>query len=152
MHGLHCAVAMTAFEKTVHYRGQEFLTKLVDTAGQDEYSLLPQNYTVGVHGYVLVYSVTSMKSFDVIKVIHDKLLDQVGASKIPIILVGNKRDLHMQRVVTFEMGKKLATEWNITFLESSAKQNEDVDIVFQKILQEIEKQFGGQDENGCTLI
>jgi GTPase SAR1 family protein len=30
---------------------------------QDEYSLLPQNYTVGVHGYVLVYSVTSMKRY-----------------------------------------------------------------------------------------
>ena len=29
---------------------------------------------------------------------------------------------------------------------------QDVDVVFQKILQEIEKQFGAQDENGCTLL
>ena len=28
------------------------------------------------------------------------------------------------RVVTFEMGKKLAQQWSITFMESSAKQNE----------------------------
>jgi len=27
-------------------------------------------------------------------------------------------------VVSFEMGKKLAQQWNITFMESSAKQNE----------------------------
>ena len=40
------------------------------------------------------------------------------------MLVGNKRDLHMQRVVTFEMGKKLASEWSVPFVESSAKQNE----------------------------
>jgi hypothetical protein len=26
--------SLSAFEKVVHYRGQEFLTKLVDTAGQ----------------------------------------------------------------------------------------------------------------------
>ena len=44
--------------------------------------------------------------------------------RVPIVLVGNKRDLHMQRVVTFEMGKKLANEWNVSFVESSAKQNE----------------------------
>ena len=44
--------------------------------------------------------------------------------RVPIVLVGNKRDLHMQRVVTFEMGKKLANEWNVSFIESSAKQNE----------------------------
>ena len=50
-----------AFEKVVHYHGQEFLTQLIDTAGQDEYCILPQSYTVGVHGYVLVYSVASMK-------------------------------------------------------------------------------------------
>ena len=43
---------------------------------------------------------------------------------MPIVLVGNKKDLHMQRVVTFEMGKKLANEWNVSFIESSAKQNE----------------------------
>ena len=44
--------------------------------------------------------------------------------RVPIVLVGNKKDLHMQRVVTFEMGKKLASEWNVSFIESSAKQNE----------------------------
>lgn len=48
----------------------------------------------------------------------------VNFLRVPIVLVGNKRDLHMQRVVTFEMGKKLANEWNVSFIESSAKQNE----------------------------
>ncbi len=80
----------SAFEKVVHYRGQEFLCPLIDTAGQDEYFLLPQNYTVGIHGYVMVYSVANEEvrescwfvmsthsyyrtpsSFDVVKVIHD---------------------------------------------------------------------------------
>ena len=62
---------------------------------------------------------------------------------VPIILVGNKSDLHMQRwacylcvwasvhhvsqhsrVVTLEMGRKLASDYHVPFLESSAKQNE----------------------------
>jgi len=29
---------------------------------------------------------------------------------------------------------------------------QDVDSVFQRMLQEIEKQFGGPDDSGCTLL
>jgi len=43
---------------------------------------------------------------------------------IPIVLVGNKKDLHMDRIVTQEEGRKLADSWNAVFLEASAKQNE----------------------------
>jgi Ras family protein len=60
----------TAFEKVVHYRGQEFHTQLIDTAGQDEYFMIPQSYTVGVHGYILVYSVTSKKRYAVMSLPH----------------------------------------------------------------------------------
>ncbi|XP_071340395.1 GTP-binding protein Rheb isoform X2 [Trachinotus anak] len=55
--------------------GQEYNLQLVDTAGQDEYSIFPQSYTIDVDGYILIYSVTSYKSFEVVRVIHEKLLD-----------------------------------------------------------------------------
>ncbi len=85
---------------------------------QDEYFLMPQSYTVGIHGYIMVYSVTSTKrysncncharemitqcitianaynnnfmlahSFDVVKVIYDKLLDQIGTNKFVLIFL-----------------------------------------------------------------
>ncbi|POI29433.1 hypothetical protein CIB84_006817 [Bambusicola thoracicus] len=63
-------------------------------------------------------------SFEVIKVIHGKLLDMVGKVQIPIMLVGNKKDLHMERVISYEEGKALAESWNAAFLESSAKENQ----------------------------
>lgn len=50
----------------------------MDTAGQDEYSIFPSQYGIDVHGYVLVYSITSKKSFTVVKDIHEKLLDSTG--------------------------------------------------------------------------
>lgn len=43
---------------------------------------------------------------------------------VPIVLVGNKKDLHMNRVVTQEEGHRLAETWKAVFLEASAKQNE----------------------------
>lgn len=32
----------------------------VSVSRQDEYSILPYSFIIGVHGYVLVYSVTSL--------------------------------------------------------------------------------------------
>lgn len=43
---------------------------------------------------------------------------------VPVVLVANKKDLHMDRVVTQEEGHKLADAWKAVFLEASAKQNE----------------------------
>ena len=51
---------------------------LVDTAGQDEYTMFPAEYSVDVHGYVLVYSIDSLKSFEVCQSIHDKLIGLMG--------------------------------------------------------------------------
>lgn len=72
---------LTAFTKSIRVHGQDYEVKLVDTAGHDEYSIFPAQYSMDIHGYVLVYSITSSKSFEVIQVIYDKLLDMTGKVK-----------------------------------------------------------------------
>ena len=87
---------MTALTKKVKIRGQEYYLKLVDTAGQDEYSIFPAQYTMDVDGFCLVYryglssespvphspplscSINNQKSFDVVRILYDKLLDLTG--------------------------------------------------------------------------
>lgn len=66
------------FTKRTRINNTDFEVKLVDTAGQDEYSIFPAQYSMDYHGYVLVYSITSQKSFEVIKIIYDKLIDLMG--------------------------------------------------------------------------
>ncbi|GCB62318.1 hypothetical protein scyTo_0007207 [Scyliorhinus torazame] len=124
------------FNKTINFDGQDFYLQLVDTAGQDEYSIFSRSHTVDVHGYVLVYSVTSMKSFEVIKAIRSKLLDMVG--KI--------------QVVQTEEGKKLADSWGAAFLESSAKQNDTTVEIFKMMIQEIEKADGYTQDRRCDMM
>lgn len=43
---------------------------------------------------------------------------------MPIVLVGNKTDLHLERKISTEEGKRLAEKWNAAFVETSAKRNE----------------------------
>ena len=49
------------FRKTVTVKRNEYELSLVDTAGQDEYTRFPSEYSVGMHGYVLVYSIDSVR-------------------------------------------------------------------------------------------
>nr|QND78260.1 Ras superfamily small GTPase [Cyrtorhinus lividipennis] len=140
------------FTKTTRIRSQDYDLKLVDTAGQDEYSIFPTQYSMDVHGYVLVYSINSPKSFEVVQIIYDKLLDMMGKIQVPIVLVGNKTDLHMERMITCDEGKKLAASWKAAFPETSAKHNESVADVFHTMLMEIEKANGNvMEKSNCFL-
>jgi GTPase SAR1 family protein len=48
-------ISLSALTKKTKIRGQEYYLKLVDTAGQDEYSIFPAQYTMDVDGFCLVY-------------------------------------------------------------------------------------------------
>jgi len=140
------------FTTTTRVRNQDYDLKLVDTAGQDEYSIFPAQYSMDIHGYVLVYSITSSKSFEVVKVIYEKLLDMTGKIQVPIVLVGNKTDLHMERMISSEEGRKLATSWKAVFIETSAKENDAVADVFHTMLVEIEKANGNVTERPNCVV
>lgn len=140
------------FNKKLQIRGNEYSLFLVDTAGQDEYTIFPPEYSVDIHAYILVYSIDSAKSFEVCRVIHDKLHDLVGIRNVPMVLVGNKTDLHMDRCVTTEEGKALAEEMKAVFLETSAKENRNVGDVFLKLVSEMEKIDGEMPEDKKCII
>lgn len=141
------------FQKNIKVDGQEYNLQVVDTAGQDEYSIMPQSYFMNVNGYVIVYSVNSERSFSVAKFVYDRLLDMKGQLHEPVILVGNKKDLRIDRVISFAEGKKLADSWKAPFLETSAKENASVKEIFEKVVQSIALQENGgpQNKGGCNL-
>jgi len=138
------------FTKNVKVRGQEYYLKLVDTAGQDEYSIFPLQYTMDIHGYCLVYSINNAKSFEVVRVLYEKLIDLTGNTNVPILLVGNKNDLHQERVVAVEDGKRLAASMKAQFVEVSAKQNSAVINLFNNLIVDIEKGYDDGSANERT--
>uniref|UniRef100_A0A8C0W7F6 GTPase RhebL1 n=1 Tax=Castor canadensis TaxID=51338 RepID=A0A8C0W7F6_CASCN len=145
------------YSKIVTLGKDEFHLHLVDTAGQvpagDEYSILPYSFIIGVHGYVLVYSITSLHSFQVIGSLYQKLHEGHGKTRLPVVLVGNKADLSLNREVQAIEGKKLAESWGATFMESSARENQLTQGIFTKVIQEIarvENSYG--QERRCCLM
>ncbi|KAJ3039770.1 GTP-binding protein [Rhizophlyctis rosea] len=142
------------FTKTIRFRSSEYACEIYDTAGQDEYSILNSKHAIGIHGYVLVYSIASKQSFEMVRIIRDKILNYTGIDWVPITVVGNKLDLGAQRQVTTEEGDALAKEWKCAFVECSAKTNVNITKVFELTLGEIEKQGGesGEPKSNSSCI
>jgi len=140
------------FQKVIRHKGTEYQTDILDTAGQDEYQIFHTRYAMGIHGYILMYSVISRRSFDMVSTIRDKLLNAVGTEDIPHVLVGNKSDLVHEREVTKEEGQRLADEWGVPFLESSAKFNTNVEEVFKRLIAQTEAgQDNGKGDKNCIV-
>ncbi|NXX52365.1 REBL1 GTPase, partial [Scopus umbretta] len=144
----------STYNKMVVVGKDEFQLQLVDTAGQDEYTILPHSFIIGIHGYVLVYSVTSLRSFQVVKTLRNKLYESRGKTRMPVVLVGNKADLSLQsREVKTDEGKKLAESWGAIFLESSAKESQVTQGIFTKIIEEIDRLDNSYGRStGCRLM
>ena len=44
---------------------------------QDEYSILNSKHFIGIHGYMIVYSVASKQSFETVRIIREKILNHL---------------------------------------------------------------------------
>lgn len=90
-------------------------------------------------------------------IIRDKILDYTGRAVVPMVLVGNKCDLAVQRQVSRAEGEKQAQEWGMTtFVESSARHNENVERIFESVVARIEEDLNPAAENkeggGCRIM
>ncbi|XP_065313504.1 GTP-binding protein Rheb-like isoform X4 [Gordionus sp. m RMFG-2023] len=140
------------YTKILNIRGQEYEVNFIDTAGQDDTSLYAQSYFLGSHGYIIVYSISNLKSFEVASHIYERILRMTGKIHTPLVLVGNKMDLNSQRVISRDMGKTLADSWGAVFFESSAQLNKNVYQIFEAIILEIEKADGNFKEKSSCII
>ncbi|KAF4120131.1 Ras-like protein enriched in brain [Geosmithia morbida] len=144
------------FSKTIRFKGQDYLTEIVDTAGQDEYSILNSKHFIGIHGYILVYAVSSLASFEMVQSIRDKILNHLGTESVPIVIVGNKCDLRPeQRQVSMEDGRKLSDRLQCGWTEASAAYDTNVAKAFELMIAQIEKsQAPGEapPKSNCTVM
>ncbi|OBZ76613.1 GTP-binding protein rhb1 [Grifola frondosa] len=131
----------STFTKAINYKGVDYDCDIIDTAGQDEYTILNSKHAIGIHGFVLVYSVTSRKSFDMVQTVYDKIINFCGINSIPCVIVGAKMDLQQQRQVAVKEGQELATSHGAAWIETSAKNNVNVAKVFELCLGEIERRL-----------
>ncbi len=72
---------------------------ILDTAGQEEFSAMREQYMRSGEGFLLVFSLTDRRSFDDVARFHKEILRVKDRDEFPVLMVGNKADLDHQRQV-----------------------------------------------------
>jgi GTPase KRas protein len=128
------------------------MLEVLDTAGQEEYTALRDQWIRDGEGFVLVYSISSRSSFTRIRKFHhqiQRVKDSCASSPsypgspiaaanlqapVPIMLVGNKSDRVTEREVSTQEGHSLARELGCEFVEASAKNCINVEKAFYDVV------------------
>jgi len=125
------------------------LIDLLDTAGQEEYSAMRDQYMGTGEGFLLVYSITSRESYFQVPKLISEVLRVKKKQSIPLVIVANKADLVDERQVLPSEGIALAKKYNCPFFQTSAKDFEEVFEVFVQLVFEIAyyRTYDGQVPN-----
>jgi small GTP-binding protein len=93
-------ISLDSYRKQCVIDDEVALLDVLDTAGQEEYSAMREQYMRTGEGFLLVYSITSRQSFEEIQQFQQQILRVKDRDYFPIIIVGNKCDLEGEREVT----------------------------------------------------
>jgi small GTP-binding protein len=126
-----------SYRKKVQLDGEEVQIDILDTAGQEDYAAIRDNYFRSGEGFLLVFSITEHESFDVLDEFREQILRVKNAEDVPLILIGNKSDLQSNRQVRKEEAADKAAKWAKPYIETSAKTRDNVDKAFFDLMREI---------------
>ena len=138
-----------SYRKQVTIDDETCLLDILDTAGQEEYSAMRDQYMRTGQGFLCTYAITSRSSFDEITSFREQILRVKDEDKVPMVLVGNKCDLEEERQVTAVEGQDLAKSFGCPIYETSAKARINVEEAFYELVREIRKD--NQSKNGGAV-
>jgi GTPase SAR1 family protein len=114
-------------------------------------------------GFILVYDITNRSSVEelndlYIQILRNKLISpnkvdgESTESVIPLVLVGNKLDLAIERKVSSTRGEELARQWRCPHYETSAKNRTNVDEIFYDLVGQIIKGEDGSKNKKVGVV
>ena len=101
-------------------------------------------------GVIVVYDITSRDSFNNSRDWLQKIKKNIK-DNIKILLVGNKNDLDSRRCVLYEEGQELADEFSAKFFETSAKNNYNVNDIFNLLIMDIIEELEKDEKTSIKL-
>eukprot|EP00105_Crassostrea_gigas_P037391 XP_019921539.1 PREDICTED: ras-related protein Ral-A isoform X1 [Crassostrea gigas] len=132
-----------SYRKKVVLDGEEVQIDILDTAGQEEYAAIRDNYFRSGEGFLCLFSITEQESFQATVDFREQILRVKNDDTIPFLLVGNKADLEDKRYVSVEEAQERAKQWNVPYVETSAKTRANVDKCFYDLLRMIKQSKSG---------
>jgi len=125
-----------AYRKQLVVDNRMCFVEVIDTAGQEEYATLRDQWVREGQGFILVYSIASRATFDRLEVFRQSMRRVKRGDPI-FMLVGNKCDKTYEREVSKEEGAALARQFGCEFIETSAKTAQNVERLFMNLVRSL---------------
>ncbi|GMR47665.1 hypothetical protein PMAYCL1PPCAC_17860, partial [Pristionchus mayeri] len=145
-----------SYRKQVVIDGETCLLDILDTAGQEEYSAMRDQYMRTGEGFLLVFAVNESKSFENVAHYREQIRRVKDCDEVPMVLVGNKCDL-AGRAVESRVVQDTARAYGIPEVDTSAKTRMGVDDAFYTLVREIRRHKEKQSQKPkrkkrCTIL
>ncbi|KAL2101829.1 hypothetical protein ACEWY4_003590 [Coilia grayii] len=132
----HIPPGQHTLNKVMSIDGVKVKLQIWDTAGQERFRSVTHAYYRDAHALLLLYDVTNKSSFDNIQAWLTEVYE-FAQKDVVLMLLGNKADATQERVVKREEGEKLAKEFGVPFMETSAKSGLNVELAFTAMTKEL---------------
>jgi len=130
-----------AFRHQTVIDGITCILDILDTAGQEDMKMLRRQWVEDRDGFLLAFSIIDRTTFEEVGQFHDLIVDVKDESmpKVPVVLVGNKCDMSNQREVSLQEGQELASHYKAAYIETSAKNGDNVNEAFETLVRSFMK-------------
>ncbi|KAJ7266191.1 ras protein [Mycena rebaudengoi] len=122
-----------AYRKQFVVDNRMCFVEVIDTAGQEEYATLRDQWVREGQAFLLAYSITSRSTFDRLEVFRQSVR-RVKRGDPVLMLVGNMADKAFEREVSKEEGAALARQFGCEFIETSVKTAKNVERALTSLL------------------
>jgi small GTP-binding protein len=129
-----------SYKKVVTVSRKEITLDILDTAGQDDFSMFQTTWIRGGQGFLVVFAVDSRDSFAQVETLVQKIHTTTDRDDLPINVCGNKCDLP-NREVTKEQAESTCADLKVRYFETCAKTDMNITEVFM----DLAAQMRGQD-------
>ena len=147
------------YKISISFNSQELTLELIDTAGEDDYQNMLDMWITNGDAFFLVFAINDEESFKFLEKKREKIIKMKGKN-VPIVLIGNKKDLSEERKIEFSDAKALAKSWGVDYIETSAKNNincnEALELIVMKLKNSGDKSIVSIKEKrkccGCQIF
>ncbi|EDO33484.1 predicted protein [Nematostella vectensis] len=144
------------YSKVLNKNGSIMVLNTTDSSGSYQFPAMREVAIKRASGFILVYSLDSKFSFEELKRLLYEVIEKKKSADIPVVLVGNKKDLEEQRevsseqvvkeVMAFAREKGCEGKLNMRQVETSAKDDCNISDVFDEVVDMLDKHPNKQEK------
>jgi GTPase KRas protein len=127
------------YNKEIIINKNKYILDVIDTVDYDEYFSIINKAINNGDGFIIVYDINDINSFNNIENIIYDIRFIKKTSSIPIVICGNKNDIEEFRGISSIDGIDIAKRLNYKFFECSAKNRINIEELWTYIINEVIK-------------